>query len=640
MCGIAGIVGNTGASITDAIAVLRHRGPDGEGAWSGAVAGRTLQLGQTRLAIIDLSDGGKQPMWDERGQVGVVFNGEIYNYRELRRELGALGHAFRSASDTETLLRGYLQWGEDVVHHLRGMFAYALWDARHEELLVARDRLGIKPMYWAEVQGGLAFGSEPKALFALGVERRPAPGTLDRYLTYLYVPGPQTAFAGVHELLPAHRLCWTPRFPVRMDRYWEPPRWQPGARRDPRELARELRQELDHVVEQHMLSDVPLGAFLSGGLDSSTLVGLMARKSPRPVKTFCMTFGAGEELYDEREYAREASAWFGTEHTEIPVRPNLVELLPALTWHFDQPFGNPTALLTYELSRLTRQHVTVALAGDGGDEVFLGYPRYLGQRLAAAYAHVPARVRQALANGLVSRIPESTRGRHTWRRAREFLGGGALTPEGMYARWVGYFTPEQRAELLEPELRAEPAPEAFLEGVFARSFGQSHADRAAQADLLSFLPYNLLQYSDRMSMAHGLELRVPYCDHVLVERMSEVPASIRMRGLQTKWLFKQAVKDILPPAIRRRKKLGFNPPMGIWLNRDLRELVDGWLSPERLRERGIRPAPVARMVDAHRRGQRDFSLHIWALLVHEAWCRQLEKRSAAAPDQALRSAAM
>ncbi len=618
MCGIVGWVGRGDrAPIERAVAVQRHRGPDAQAHVELTHAGRRVLLGHDRLAILDLSEGGAQPM--TRGSATVVFNGEIYNFAEVRRELEALGVAFRSTSDTEVLLEGYRAWGAGVVPRLRGMFAFAIFDASDGTLFLARDRLGIKPLFVSPIPGGVAFASELKALFALGVERRIARGAIDRFLTYLYVPGRSTTFEGIAELEAAHTMTVDADGAIRTERYWDIPDTATSVR-DPRELALEIRAELETVIAQHAVADVPVGAFLSGGLDSSTIVGLMQRRSPLPLRTFCMAFGQSEHRYDERMYAREVAAWFGTEHTEIEVKPDLVDLLPRMFDHFDQPFGNPTALLSFELSRLTRQHVTVALAGDGGDELFLGYPRYAGVTLASATDWVPPRAREVIAGAIAPRIRESVSGNHTYRRVREFLTTTTLPLEQRYQRWIGYFEPAERAAVLQPEHLATTPPEDYLARIFEDRPRGSDAERASYVDLRSFLPNNILAYGDRMSMAHGLELRVPYCDHVLIERVATIPSKLRMPMLSMKQLFRDSVKDLLPKRILRRPKLGFNPPIGIWINRDLAPLVDRYLSPEALRDTGVlAPQGVSDLLAQMKAGRRDVSLKVWALLVLQAW---------------------
>ena len=624
MCGIAGYLGPSRPPLAAALAALRHRGPDAQGLWEGELAGEAAGLAHARLAVLDLSPAGRQPMETPDGRLRIVFNGEIYNFQELRRELEAGGATFRTRTDTEVLLEGYRRWGDGFLARLRGMFALAIFDSVRGRALLARDRLGVKPLYYRIADDGLSFASEAKGILALLPAR---PGidlaALRDFLTYLYVPYPRSIFQGLRQLSPGHTLVWE-RGRTTVERYWRLPPVGPARPRT--EVVRELRALLEETVRLHLLSDVPLGAFLSGGLDSATLVALMARQSGRPVKTFCMTFEPGAGLYDEREYARDVAVRYGTEHTEIPVRPDLAELLPRSVRHFDEPFGNPTALLVHLLSQKTREHVTVALAGDGGDEIFLGYPRYQGAALSELYARLPRPLRTLAAQELVPRIPESTRGRHTLRRAREFLAGGLLPPDERYASWVTYFSEEEQRALLTPDvLRATEGElrEAHLLQALAPGDARGFVDRCQAVDLATFLPGNLLTYSDRMSMAHALEVRVPYCDHLLVEFMARLPASEKMPRLRTKSLLRDAVADLLPPTVRRRKKLGFNPPLGIWLNGPLRPMLEDILSESRLARRGLfEPAAVRALVEEHQGGRRDRSLHLWALLNFESWAEQ------------------
>jgi len=615
MCGIVGRVGRGHVDLGPAMASIAHRGPDDRGTYAGEARDGAVDLGFVRLAIIDLSPAGHQPMTNEDGTVWLVFNGEIYNFQELRRELEGLGHRFRSQTDSETILHAYEQYGDGFVQRLRGMFGLAIWDARRDRLVLARDRLGIKPLYYSTAGGGLSFCSEMKGILALGQSRELDPVSLASYLHLLYVPPPRTIFSAIRCVPPGYLLVFE-NGQARVERYWDIAR--PPDHRDYRTMVAHLQGMLDEVVKQHLISDVPLGAFLSGGLDSSTLVALMARHSSAPVRTYCMTFREEEGLYDEREYARIVARHFGTVHTEIPVKPDLVNDLPAMVRHFDEPFGNPTALLIYLLSKETRKHVTVALSGDGGDEAFLGYPRYQGAWLARSYHGLPMPVRRLLALGIAPTIRESSVGDHRRRRAREFLSSGAKPLDAMYEDWLGYYTVDEIAALLGRDDLEETA--RVIPDLFAAAPGGDFVDRANYVDLKSFLPHNLLRYSDRMSMAHALEVRVPYCDHRLIELMAGVAGSQKMRRLECKRLFKDAVRPWLPEPILSRKKLGFNPPMGIWLNRELRPMVDEQLDPARLRRQGyFDPVPIQRMIDEHRAGQRDYSLHIWSLLVFQTW---------------------
>jgi len=606
MCGFAGQVGPEPADLSLAIGSLRHRGPDDEGAFHGPAGAGFVDFAFRRLAILDPSPAGRQPMGSEDGSVQLVLNGEIYGFRALRDELGG---SFRSSSDTEVALRAYQRWGDAFLHRLRGMFALALWDGRRERLLLARDRLGIKPLYFWEQPGGIAFASEIKGLLALGAPRAMDPDALLCYLRYLYVLPPRTFFRAVRQLGPGEKLVFE-RGAARVERWWDLDR-RPEPR-DRRTVVESLRALLRETVRLHLESDVPVGAFLSGGLDSSTIVALMAEASPRPVRTFCMTFA--EPLYDEREHARAVARRFGTEHEEIPVEPEIVSILPEVVRHFDEPFGNPTALLAWELSRQARRRVKVALAGDGGDEAFLGYPRYQGARLAEAYRWAPRPLRSALAAALAPLIRESTRGWHGPRRAREFIAAGPLSLEEMYDEWVGTFSPDEVERLV-----GRPAPRAVAD-LFARAPGGGFRDRLAYVDAHSFLPHNLLQYTDRMSMAHSLEVRVPFCDHKIVEAMAALPFDEKMPRLRPKALLREAMRGVLPEDTLRRKKLGFNPPLGAWMEDELRGLLDERLDPSRLRREGIFDAGVvAGMVARQRAGRRDHSLHLWALLVFQTW---------------------
>ena len=615
MCGIVGHLGREHVHLGPALDRIAHRGPDDRGTYAGEGPDGVVDLGFVRLAIIDLSPAGHQPMSNEDSTVWLVFNGEIYNFQELRTELESLGHRFRSHTDSETIVHAYEQYGDAFVERLCGMFAIAIWDARANRLVLARDRLGIKPLYYSTEGGGFSFCSEIKGILALGASRELDAISLASYLHLLYVPPPRTIFRAVKALPPGHLLVWE-RGATRVEKYWD--LVQAPQHRDYESTVEELRSLLDTVVKQHLLSDVPLGAFLSGGLDSSTLVALMARSSSQPVRTYCMTFRDNEGLYDEREYARIVADHFGTVHTEIPVKPDLANDLPAMVRHFDEPFGNPTALLVYLLSKETRKHVTVALSGDGGDEAFLGYPRYQGSWLASRYRLVPGMVRRLLADRVAPMIRESSTGDHRWRRMREFMAAGAKPLPAMYEDWIGYFGMDEIAGMLGERDFDETA--RVIPGLFAQAPGGGFVDRANYVDLKSFLPNNLLRYGDSMSMAHALEIRVPYCDHRVIELMAGVSADQKMRRLECKRLFKDAVRPWLPPQILSRKKLGFNPPMGMWLNRELRPMVDEQLDPVRLRQQGyFDPAPIKRMIDAHRAGRRDYSLHIWSLLVFQTW---------------------
>ncbi len=614
MCGIAGTTRPTEPELQAMAGRLAHRGPDGSGAWvdpDGAVG-----LVHTRLAVIDLSPGGAQPMVSPCGRWVIAFNGEIYNYPELRQDLERLGETFASHSDTEVLLRLLMRHGLDCLDRLAGMFAFALWDRQAKSLTLVRDRLGVKPLVYARLaDGGLAFASEIHALCAhSGIDLSWDREALSQYLACLYVPAPLTLHQGIKKLPPGHWLAWKDG-QVTTGQWWQP-HFGEGDTMSEEQAVEAVMPLLDRAVARRLVADVEVGCFLSGGIDSSVITALMAKQRKDqglpPPKTFTMTFD--EAAYDERHEARLIATHLGTTHRELPAQSNLADFLPQMVTAFGEPFGNPTALLIRELSRQTRQHVTVALAGDGGDEVFGGYPRYKGGIWAEfASSMLPKPVRW-VASKLAVLIPESQSGRHAWRRAREFLSALALTQPERYAHWVEYFGPDQRQALLK--LASLPAsPIADLYG----GLGMDDPLDAMQAtDLLSFLPGNLLAYGDAMSMSVALEVRLPLLDHQLVERVAGLSSRTRFaRGQKT--ILKAVARKLLPPAIVDRPKLGFNPPMGLWLKRDLRSLVEERITQASMERLGMDWKAVNGILSEQKQGYRDHALKVWALLVLENW---------------------
>ncbi len=603
---------------------LYHRGPDegGEAVFE-AGGGRAAVLAHRRLSIIDIP-GGHQPQVSEDGEINVVFNGEIYNFAELRRELERSGHTFRTRSDTEVLVHLYEEHGDDLVQRLRGMFAFAIWDGRRRRLLLARDRMGVKPLYYARPESDveLAFASELKSLLLVpGVSRELDPESLAHYLTYLYVPHPRSIFRGISKLPPGHLLV-AENGSFRVSPYWRlDPDPEPGEA-DPDALW----ELLDEAVGLRLVADVPVGSFLSGGIDS-TSVAAAAVRHQQDLDTFTVVFTRPEErLYDEREDARLAARSLRTRHHELEAAPDAAELLPEIVRHFDEPFGNPTALLVYELSRLTRAHVKVALSGDGADELFAGYPRFRGLAAASWYRRVPSPFRAVAAAG-ARMLPESTRGRHELRRAREFALAPLHRLEDAYVSWVTYSGADDRSRLLAPglseRLRESEPPESFLLRLFDRAPADDLVNRLSFVELQSFLPCNVLEYGDRMSMAHGLEVRCPFTDHRLVEHAFALPGESKLRRGRTKAILRDAVAPHVPERAIAKRKIGFNPPMGIWLNRELRGLVDTHLSREQVEARGLfRPEAVDRLVADLRGGRRDTSLQVWGLVVLEQWLRE------------------
>ena len=622
MCGFVALAGE-GASeagrVEAGLAAIRHRGPDGQGVWR-AADGRAA-LGHARLAIIDLSESGAQPMLSHDGRAAIAYNGEIYNYRELAPQVTV---PLRSRSDTEVLLELLRARGARAVDLARGMFALAYWDG--EELLLVRDRLGIKPLFWCERAGTIGAASEIAALRAMKlVGARIDMRAVDDYLTYLYVPPPRTGIVGVHELPPGHLLRWRADRGATIERWWAPPVAAPAKTPS----AAEVRSILEDSARAHLVSDAPVGVFLSGGLDSSTIVALAARHYPGTLKTFSITFGDEGAYLDERALAREVATRYATDHREIQVSAEVAAILPELVAHFGQPFGNPTAVLTYALSKATREYVKVALAGDGGDEVLGGYPRYQGLLAASLARRVPAGVRRAVASGVDRFAPNAAARGVPLDRLRRFVRSSELPLDAMYFRWSSYLDSDRksalfvdRAAMLDGEAPREEY-EQFAD-ILRRYESRAIEDAAPLVDIESFLPHNVLRYGDRMSMAHALEVRVPYCDHVVVEKLAPMPLRAKMPLGVQKGLFRRAVARDLPARVSVHRKVGFNPPIAAWLKRDLASLADDCLSDRAVRDRGVfKPEAIAALRASFDAGDGSAGHTLWSLIVLEAWMRWL-----------------
>ncbi len=632
MCGITGAVWHDRELAVDRptlvrmTEVLRHRGPDEQGQYtdvfrcreaSGSRGG--VALGHRRLAVIDLPTG-QQPLANEDQSVWVVFNGEIYNDRQLRRRLEATGHHFRTRCDTETLVHLYEDEGPEFLKLLDGMFALALWDGARQQLLLARDRLGQKPLVYRQEKGRLLFASELKSLLEVpGVSREIDPHAVDQYLTYQYVPHPRTIFRRVAKLPPAHYAVY------RQGRLDVAPYWEPDFtridRRPAAELAEELRTRLEASVEARLRSDVPLGAFLSGGVDSTIIVGLMARKMDQPVRTFSIGFPVPE--YDETRYARQVAEEFGTIHEEFRVEPDAVEILPKLVWHYDEPFADSSAIPTWYVSQLTRQHVTVALSGDGGDELFSGYPRYRAVWLADWFDRGPSVFRAMLASRWWQKLPASPRQKSLLRRFRRFSEALACSPVRRYLDWISIFNERHRAELYDDDFLAalpDRDPADFLARAFVRSAARDSVTTTSLADLVTYLPCDLMTKVDIASMAHGLECRQPFLDHRLVELAASMPRQLKFRRGRGKRILKAAFSDLIPPAIRRRRKMGFGVPLDHWFRGPMKHFARDVLLDSRALGRGLfRSEAVRQLLDDHSSGRFDHSYRLWALLVLELW---------------------
>jgi asparagine synthase (glutamine-hydrolysing) len=601
---------------------IAHRGPDGEGVALFAGAG----LAHRRLSIIDLTNAAAQPLSSPDGRATIVFNGEVYNFQELRRELEAKGERFQSTGDTEVILRLYLDRGTSAIERLDGMFALAIWDDRERQLLLACDRTGKKPLYVYEDSEKVLFGSEIKAILAHpGVDRTMAPAAVPQFLSHGYVPNPHTFYQRIRKLPPASfeviRPGATRRGP---QQYWDfpvAPRSEQRKTLGLPEAERQVRDAFTRAVERRLIADVPLGAFLSGGIDSTLIVGVMAQLSPTPVKTFSIGF-EGYPAWDETAYARLVADRFKTQHTEFKVRPESFELVEKLAWHYDEPFGDSSAIPTFIVSSLTREHVKVALTGDGGDEVFAGYPRFLA---GAAGELLPGWTRRGLGR-LARAMPRSQRFHSRGARVRRFaLQISKDLPERLRG-WLTFFTIEELHALLEPEF----AEHATVEEI---GFANRHyADGAAAADPINRLLYlNARTYllddlnvkMDRASMAASLETRAPFLDTALMELAFSLPGLMKLRGTTTKWILKRAFRDLLPTAVVRRKKMGFGVPLGAWFRGALRGfLEERLLAADARLYPMLRRSEVERLFHAHHAGAKDNGMQLWALWMLELWLRR------------------
>lgn len=622
MCGIAGFVNRESSEpadlgvLTRMVRTLVHRGPDDEGHIVAGAAG----LAMRRLSIVDLA-GGQQPFSNETGTLHLVANGEIYNHRALRRELEAAGHVFRSQSDIEVLVHGYEAWGLDVLRRVRGMFALALWDSARHELVIARDRAGEKPLYWTETAGAIRFASELKALLSCpDVERRIDVEALDQFLTYEYVIAPRTILQGISKLPPASVLVWS-QGRTTVTRYWDAAQVPPRTFTD-REAIDALRATLSAAVDGQMMADVPLGAFLSGGIDSSALVALMSQSSAQPINTFSMGFDDGS--YNELAFAREVAVAFRTHHRERTVTPDLRPLFDRLVTHLDEPFADVSLFPTYMVSSLAREHVTVALSGDGGDELFGGYDAYEAQ---AAWARLgwlgPALL--PLADAVLAQVRPTEQKKGFVNSLKRFAAGAVSAPAALgHYRWMTYQTAASRARLYRPALR-EALRSSDVYAPVREALGRWSDDdglnRQLYADLCVYLPDDILVKVDRMSMATSLETRAPFLDADVMELAFSMPGHLKIRNGERKWVLKHAMRGLLPDTILTRRKQGFSIPMKNWLRRDLQPLMRELLAPERVATRGwFEPAEVARLVDAHVAGRENHAHTLFPLMVLEHWC--------------------
>ncbi|HUF39788.1 MAG TPA: asparagine synthase (glutamine-hydrolyzing) [Anaerolineales bacterium] len=628
MCGITGILKSNPADPVDRGLLEKmnrciiHRGPDSDGFHFDGPVG----LGVRRLAIVDLVSG-DQPIANEAGTVWIVFNGEIFNFPDLRPALEGLGHVFRTHSDTEAIVHLYEEYGPACVNHLRGQFAFAIWDSVKGRLFLARDRLGQKPLYYAVHDGAFYFGSELKTILQVpGIPREPNLEALHHYLTLMYVPDPDTAFVGIHKLPPGNRLSIRPGGEPEIERYWDldyEPKWDlPEA-----DLRAELREEITKAVRIRLMSDVPLGAHLSGGIDSTIVVGLMAGMMDQPVKTF--SIGFAEARYSETAEARQVAEMYATEHREFILEPDVMGVLTDMARHFDEPFADPAALPTWHLAQMTREHVTVALNGDGGDEAFAGYQRYFADPYVDLYRLVPGSLRRGVLDPLIRRLPvQADRPmERSYTAALRGLARGATVPHAASkVRWSTYFQEDEKWALYNDEMKAALNGAGTSADQNAEAFRNARArhriDRTLYTDIHHYLPGALLPKVDRMTMAHSLEARSPFLDHKVMELAARLPVHWKVRGRTTKWILRDLFRDLMPPGFEKRPKSGFSVPLGPWLRGDLYEPARELLLAGGSRVHAyLRPDGIERLLRENREGRDNHGKRIWALLNLELWMR-------------------
>ena len=636
MCGICGVIYPKGKLVQDDVLkrmlrTLIHRGPDD----SGTFIKENVGLGVQRLSIIDI-EGGHQPIHNEDKSAWITFNGEIYNYLELIEFLQEKGHRFYTKTDTECIVHLYEELGIECVKKLRGMFAFAIWDDDKKHLYLTRDRFGIKPLYYTEVDGKLIFASEIKAILEHPVITRDVDMTsLHDYLSFLYVPSPRTMFKGISKLPAAHWLKFSDG-QLHIEQYWKlefkaRAEWKNGRMEDwkdeseysAEEYAEQVYECLKESVKMRLMSEVPLGAFLSGGVDSSGIVAMMSKLISEPVKTFSIGFKS-QGLYNELPYARMMVNQYQAEHHEFIVEPNAVELVPKVVWHLDEPIADASAILNYLVAQMAKEYVTVVLTGLGGDEVFAGYRRYCGNRMARWYERIPLALRHGFEK-IINILPASEESRllNYSRLAKKFIAGAHLSPEERYFSWNSFFTEELKNELYSEQLKAHLNSEpsfAVLKRYFDEVSSPEFLDKAQYVDQKTYLVEDPLMLTDKMSMANSLEARVPLLDHKLAELAAQIPASLRLKGMNTKYILKKALADIVPQEILQRQKQGFSMPIDTWLRNGLSNWCKELLSKRRIEKRGYFNYDTVRwLIQQHQDGKKDFSQHIWALLILEVW---------------------
>jgi len=621
MCGIAGIVRSDGAQIDrDLLArmndAIRHRGPDDDGFYFSDGVG----LAMRRLSIIDLK-GGHQPIHNSDRTAWIVFNGEIYNYRELRKQLEACGHQFYTDSDTEAIVHAYDEYGTDCPKYLRGMFAFAIWDERAKSLFLARDRVGKKPLLYAQLNGQLIFGSEFMALLRHPeVSRDVNYEAIHHYLSFICVPAPLTAYQAIRKLQPGHWLLWK-NGEIKLERYWQLD-FSHKISISEEEAGERVVDLLRDAVRVRLMSEVPLGAFLSGGIDSSAIVALMAQESSEKVKTF--SIGFEEQDFSELHHARRVAEYVGAEHHEFIVRPDAMEILPTLVEHYGEPFADSSAVPSYYVSRETRKYVTVALNGDGGDECFAGYERYAAMNLAQRYAKLlPAVIRNGVIRNVARALPEFRSRANPLRKAQRFIDAASLGPVQRYLRWVSAFDEQAKSNLYSNDFRNQTAAFStigFIEPWFAKANGAGIVDASLLADTMTYLPNDLLVKMDIASMTVSLEARSPFLDHKLMEFAASLPENLKLRGMTTKYLLKRVLKKVVPEENLTRSKMGFGVPIGHWFRGTMQPFLRETLLSEKALSRGLFDRDrVRELIEQHTADKMNHEHRLWSLLMLELW---------------------
>ena len=610
--------------------VIFRRGPDGEG----SLHSGTVGLAMRRLAIIDVA-GGSQPVYNEDRSIAVVFNGEIYNFKALREGLRRRGHEFRTHSDTEVIVHLYEERGADLVHELEGMFAFALWDARKETLLLARDRLGIKPLFIAQLPDGVLFGSEMKSLLTTGLVARDLDWqALDQFLAYTFIPAPRTIYRAITKVLPGTTVTIGPKGEMSARCYWKVPDTEVIPRTQAEWVAR-VEAGLQRAVESHLVSDVPVGAFLSGGIDSGLMVAMMAAATEQPVETFTVGFAdAGSSFIDERVYARMIAQRYRLNHHEISVEPHVTDIIQDIVAAFDEPFADDSVIPSYYVSQAAARFVKVALTGLGGDELFGGYRRHLGVRVGDAYGRVPRWLREGVVDPIVRRLPEPKTSSDLVDHLKRFSRASSASPARRYQDSMSTLPGSQRSRLYSREadtLMDSAATAAILTDMFEGFQHGTSVERALKTDLRWYLADDILTLTDRLSMWHSLELRVPYLDHRFVEEVITIPPNLKIRGLNQKHLLKQVAAKWLPAPVINHRKQGFEAPMGRWLRGPLKALMQDTLAAGSVSNAGIfDAAEIARLQTEHLSGVRKHSKLLFSLLMFHLWLEMEQKAAAPA----------